>query len=190
MPAGFETIELRTSDLLSLANTVMFDLHTFSVFDTFRGAALSGPLQDEGHVLEMLTVVTSTWGEWKAAYPDTTILAEDGGIGRVYSLNPLRGRDDNGPIFPIGPVDGRFPVQEQVVGVVTPDGNAVAFSVEQARTALQSGGDVMVAGVRLVLDGGGLRAKLVDGTSLSSHQSFWFAWSQFYPQTVVWAPPS
>ena len=40
--------------------------------------------------------------------PDTRIIAEDGGIGRSYPLDPLQGRDDNGPIFPVGDVDGRL----------------------------------------------------------------------------------
>ena len=190
VPPGFQTLELRTSGLLARSNKVMFDLHTFSAFDTFRGLATSGPLQDAGYALEMLTIVTSSWGAWKAAYPDTTIVAKDGGIGRSYPLNPLRGRDDDGPIFPIGTVDPRLPLQEQVLGIVTPEGETIAFPVAQARAALEAGADVMLAGVRLVMDAGGLRAELVDGTPLSSHQAFWFAWSQFQPATFVWTPLS
>ena len=190
VPVGFDTLELRTSGLLSRSNKVMFDLHTFSVFDTFLGVALSGPLQDEEFELEMLTVITTTWGEWKEAHPETTIVAEDGGIGRVYSLDPLRGRDDDGPIFPIGEVDPRLPVQAQVLGVVTAEGQAIAFPVDQAQTALAAGRNVELGGVRLVPDGGGLRAESADGTPVTSHQSFWFAWSQFQPGTLVWTPLS
>ena len=189
-PPGFQNIELRTSGLLSRSNKVMFDYNTMSVFDTFRGNAVSGPLQDENYVLEMLTVVTSTWGEWKAAYPDTTIVAADGGLGRFYPFDPLGGRDDDGPIFPVGRVDVRLPVQEQVLGIQTPDGQHVAFSVAQARSALEAGGDVLLAGVRVTMDAGGLRAELADGTPIASHQAFWFAWSQFHPDTVVWTPLS
>ncbi len=190
VPAGFEPIELRTSGLLSRSNKVMFDLHSYSVFDTFRGVAVSGPLQDEGYVLEMLTVVTSTWGEWKAAHPDTTIVAEDGGLSNNYSLDPLRGRDDDGPIFPVGPVDTRLPVQVQVLGIQTAEGEAIAFPVVQARAALDAGAEVELAGVRLSIDAGGLRAALADGTPIATHQAFWFAWSQFHPDTVVWTPLS
>ena len=178
---------LRTSGLLSRSNKVMYDLRTQSVFDTFTGAAVSGPLQDRGVVLDETTVVRTTWGEWKAAHPDTTIIAEDGGIGRTYSLDPLQGRDDNGPIFPIGPADDRLGVQELVVGVITGDGTPVAFQADDARAALASGDDVEAAGVELVDDGGGLRA--VDATTgdpISSHESFWFAWSQFHPTTELW----
>jgi hypothetical protein len=190
VPPGFETVELRTSGLLTRSNKVMYDLNTFSVFDTFLGSALTGPLQDAEFVLEMISMVTSTWGEWKEAHPDTTIVAEDGGIGRFYNPDPLRGRDDDGPIFPVGDVDPRLPVQDQVLGVVIADGTAIAFPVEQARAALDAGRKVALNGVELFRDGGGLRAALEDGTPLVSHQSFWFAWSQFHEGTIVWKPLS
>jgi len=180
---------LRTSGLLSRSNKVMYDLRTRSVVDTFTGAAVSGPLQDAGVVLEETSVVRTTWGEWKAEHPDTTIIAEDGGIGRSYPLDPLGGRDDNGPIFPIGDVDERLGVQELVLGVIAPDGTAVAFPADRARDVLAAGGEVVASGVALVADGGGLRA--IDATSadpLGSHESFWFAWSQFHPSTVLWQP--
>ena len=187
-PPGFDVLELRTSGLLSRSNKVMFDLHTLSVFDTFTGEALSGPLQDEDVILEMVSVVTSTWGEWKIAHPETTIVAEDGGIGRFYPDDPLRGRDDEGPIFPIGAVDPRLPVQHQVVGVIAPDGTPIAFPADAARRALEAGDEVASAGVVLEADGGGLRAVDESGEPLPSHQAFWFAWSQFHPDTIVWSP--
>jgi hypothetical protein len=177
---------LRTSGLLSRSNKVMYDLRTRSVFDTFTGAAVSGPLQDEGIVLEETTVVRTTWGEWKLAHPGTSIIAEDGGIGRTYPFDPLRGRDDAGPIFPIGPADDRLGVQELVVGVITADGTPVAFPAESARAALAAGEQVAVAGVELV-DDGGLRAVVAaTGEPIASHESFWFAWSQFHPTTELW----
>jgi hypothetical protein len=180
---------LRTSGLLSRSNKVMYDLRTDSVFDTFTGAAVSGPLQDAGVVLEEVTVVRTTWGEWKAEHPDTRIIAEDGGIGRSYPLDPLQGRDDDGPIFPIGAADDRLAVQELVVGVITADGTPVAFPADASRAALESGGDVVEAGVELVGDGGGLRAlDTATGEPLAAHESFWFAWSQFHPSTELWRP--
>lgn len=184
-------IVMRTSGLLSRSNKVMFDLTTMSAFDTFTGVAVTGPLLEQRVTLDEATVVTSTWGEWRAAHPATTIVAEDGGIGRSYDLDPLGGRDDNGPIFPIGDRDTRLPVQEQVIGVVQEDGTAVAFPVADARWEMAiEGGDVEMAGVKLVPDGGGLRAVMADGSTATSHQAFWFAWSQFHPDTLLWRPES
>ncbi len=178
---------VRTTGLLSRSNKVMYDLRTMSVFDTFTGAAVSGPLQDRHIVLEDTTVLRTTWGEWKAARPDTTIIAEDGGIGRSYPLDPLQGRDDDGPIFPIGPADDRLDEQQLVVGVITADGTPVAFAADDARAALVAGDPVIASGVELVDDGGGLRAvNRATGEPLAAHESFWFAWSQFHPATELW----
>ena len=188
VPPGFDAIELRTSGLLTRSNKVMFDLNTFSMFDTFLGDALTGPLHDAGFSLEPISVVTSTWADWKAAHPDTTIVAEDGGIGRSYPLDPLGGRDDNGPVFPVGDVDQRLPVQEPVVGVIAPDGTPVAFAATAASLAIGAGDEVELAGVVIVSDGAGLVAQFGDGTPTTSHQAFWFAWSQFHPDTLVWTP--
>jgi len=33
---------------------------------------------------------------------------------------------------------------------------------------------------------GGVRAIGPDSQDLGSHQAFWFAWSQFYPDTALW----
>jgi hypothetical protein len=185
---GHDDLVMRTSGLLVRSNKVMYDLTTWSVFDTFLGDAVSGPLQDEDVQLQQVSVVTSTWGDWREAHPHTTIVARDGGVGRVYPEDPLGGRDDNGPIFPVGDVDPRLPAQASVLGVTAPDGTVVAFPVEMAIAELAAGRDVELAGVRVVADGGGVRAQTPDGDDLPGHQAFWFAWSQFMPDTVVWTP--
>jgi hypothetical protein len=188
VPDGVATPVLRTSGLLSRSNKVMYDLVTKSVFDTFTGVAISGPLRRQGVVLPQTTVITTTWGEWKAAHPDTTIVASDGGIGRSYPLDPLGGRDDHGPIFPVGDVDERLSVQDQVFGVVLDDGTPVAFPVEAAVAELEAGRAVALSGVTLQLDGGGVRAVDAAGNPVEGHQSFWFAWSQFMAYTLLWEP--
>ena len=33
---------------------------------------------------------------------------------------------------------------------------------------------------------GGIRAVDADGKDLGGHQAFWFAWSQFHPDTTLW----
>jgi len=189
VPPGVEVPVLRTSGLLSRSNKVMYDLRTGSVLDTFTGAALSGPLQDAGVTLPQVSVVASTWGAWKQAHPDTMVVAEGAGLGRDYPLDPLRGRDDNGPIFPVGPVDPRLPVQAKVLGVLTADGAPVAFDAAAARLAIGQDGPVTAAGVEVFADGGGLRARVPGGAELAAHEAFWFAWSQFHPDTALWPPP-
>jgi len=179
---------LRTSGLLTRSNKVMYDLATRSVIDTFTGEARTGPLREADVHLEQVTVVASSWGEWRQDHPDTRIIAQDGGIGREYPDDPLQGRDDDGPIFPVGPVDPRLPVQADVVGAIAADGTPVAFPTDQAVTALRAGDVVSTNGLEAVRDGDGLRVVDEGGTEVVAHQSFWFAWSQFWPTTVVWSP--
>ncbi len=177
---------LRTSGLLSRSNKVMYDVVSGSVFDTFTGAAVAGPLWEAGVVLEQGTVVTTTWGDWKAGHPATTIVELEEGAGRDYPLEPLGDRDAAGPIFPVGEIDDRLGVHERVLGVILDDGTALAFPVEAARSGLERGDRVEMAGVEVELDGGGLRASL-GNDAVASHEAFWFAWSQFHPDTLLWA---
>ena len=184
MPPGVERPVLRTSGLLIRSNKVMYDVATFSVFDTFLGKAVTGPLAEIGLQLKQATVITTDWGTWKAEHPETTVLVEALALGRDYDLRNTR--DARGPIFPIGDVDPRLPVHEDVVGVVTASGQAVAFQQTKAIAALKSGAEVEFANVRLQLAAGGVKLVSDDGADLGSHQAFWFAWSQFHPTTALW----
>ena len=186
LPPGVERPILRTSGLLIRSNKVMYDLATWSIFDTFRGNAVTGPLADMGLVLEQASVITSDWGSWREAYPDTTVLVEDLALGRDFDFRNTR--DADGPIFPVGDVDPRLPVHEDVIGVVTASGIPVAFQRTAAMATLLAGGEIVVENVRLELDAGGVRAVDASGNDLGSHQAFWFAWSQFHPGTELWQP--
>ena len=185
LPKGVRRPVLRTSGLLSRSNKVMYDLKTRSVFDTFLGTALTGPLAEKGVVLKQASVVTSTWGAWKAAYPETTVLEEKYALGRDPDFRNTR--DANGPIFPVGDVDPRLPVHEDIIGVITASGKPVAFQRSAATIALLQGAEIQFENVKLVLAGDGVKAVDVDGTDIGSHQAFWFAWSQFYPNTTLWS---
>ncbi len=190
LPAGVERPVMRTSGLLTRSNKVMYDINSSSVFDTFTGEAVTGPLAQLGLQLEQVGVITTTWGEWKAEHPDTTILAESLALGRDSDL--LNTRDADGPIFPVGDVDPRLPAQEPVLGVITESGQAVAFPADEARRVLLDGGEVGVENITLELFGGGVRALESDGAGggddAGGHQAFWFAWSQFHPDTEIWSP--
>lgn len=184
LPAGIKRPILRTSGLLSRSNKVMFDLNTFSVFDTFTGQAVTGPLAQKGLKLKQATVITSDWGSWKRAHPETTVLLERFALGRDPDFR--NGRDADGPIFPVGDVDPRLPVHEDIIGVVTASGTPIAFQRSTAFVALARGDKIAVENVRLALDAGGIKAVDASGKDIGSHQAFWFAWSQFHPDTKLW----
>ncbi len=184
LPEGVERPVLRTSGLLIRSNKVMYDVNSWSVFDTFTGEAVTGPLADRGIKLKQASVVTAEWGDWKKAHPETTVLVEALALGRDFDFR--NGRDADGPIFPVGDVDARLPVHEDVIGVIADDGQPYAFLRTAAVAALTKGEGVGAGNIKLVLDAGGVRATDADGNDVGSHQAFWFAWSQFHPSTELW----
>lgn len=186
LPDGIERPILRTSGLLSRSNKVMYDLNTHSIFDTFKGRAVTGPLAEAGVTLPQANVVTSDWGTWRKTHPDTTVLLERYALGRNPDFR--NGRDAKGPIFPIGDIDPRLPVQEDVIGAITASGKPVAFPRAAALLSLNAGDDISFENLSLQLTAGGVTAVDETGADVGSHQAFWFAWSQFYPETELWTP--
>jgi len=184
LPEGIDRPVLRTSGLLIRSNKVMYDVNTYSVFDTFLGTAVTGPLLEKNLQLEQASVVTTDWGTWKEAHPETTVLVEALALGRDFDFR--NNRDANGPIFPIGDLDPRLPVHEDIIGVVTASGKPVAFQRSKAVAALTKGDEIAFENIRLQLEAGGVKAVDADGSDLGSHQAFWFAWSQFHPETALW----
>ena len=184
VPEGVERPVLRTSGLLIRSNKVMYDITSHSVFDTFLGKAVTGPLAEKNVQLKQAGVVTTDWGTWKKAFPETTVLVEELALGRDFDFR--NNRDAEGPIFPIGDVDPRLPVHEDIVGIVTASGEPIAFQRSKAFLALSKGEEVSYENITLVLSGGGVKAVDKDGKDLGGHQAFWFAWSQFYPETRLW----
>ena len=156
VPPGVERPVLRTSGLLIRSNKVMYDVNSNSVFDTFLGKAVTGPLLEKGVQLKQATVITTDWGTWKKEHPETTVLIEDLALGRDFDFR--NGRDKDGPIFPVGNVDPRLSVHEDVIGVITASGQPVAFQRSTAFAALLQGAEIAFENVRLELDAGGIRA--------------------------------
>ena len=75
---------LGTSGFLYRSNKLMYDKATQSLWSTLEGEPVLGPLVGKGVKLDFLSVVTTTWGEWKKRHPETTVLSLDTGHRRNY----------------------------------------------------------------------------------------------------------
>ena len=75
---------LGTSGLLYRSNKLMFDQETRSLWSTIEGRPVLGPLAESSLTLKYRPVVTTTWKEWRAAHPDTTVLSLATGHERDY----------------------------------------------------------------------------------------------------------
>ena len=179
VPAGAATPVLRTSGLLESSNKLVVDLASGSLFRQFTGEALTGPWADAEADLPIVGVAVTTWGEWRAEHPDTTVVVEDAGTGRNYAPAPTAARDADGPVFPVGEIDDRLPPVSEVFGVVGPEG-PVAFDVE----ALRSEGAASAGGVSVRWTDGGVVLDEPDGGV--GVVTRWFAWADRHPGTAVW----
>lgn len=83
--AGGKLRRFGTSGLLYRSNKLMFDEETASLWSTLEGKPVAGPLAGSNLQLVAHAAVTTTWGEWRAEHPDTTVLSLDTGHQRDYS---------------------------------------------------------------------------------------------------------
>jgi len=76
--------KMGTSGFLYRSNKLMYDQKTQSLWNTLWGKPVIGPLVGKGIELEYLSVVTTTWGDWKKLHPNTTVLSLQTGHNRDY----------------------------------------------------------------------------------------------------------
>ncbi len=69
-----------TSGMLYQSNKLMYDRTTNSIWNQFTGEPVVGPLADSGIKLDFFPSVLTTWEEWLAEHPDTTVLNVETGV--------------------------------------------------------------------------------------------------------------
>ena len=111
---------LGTSGFLYRSNKLMYDQDTQSLWNTMWGEPVLGPLVEQGIRLRRLSVVTTTWGEWRRRHPDSTVLSLDTGYFRDYSegaaYRAYFATDDL--MFTVPVLDRRLRNKDEVLGLV------------------------------------------------------------------------
>jgi len=184
-----------TSGLLMRSNKLMYDRATESLWNQITGEAIAGPLAGTA-ALQRLPVTTSTWGEWKARYPDTKILSPDTGHARDYSPGKPYGDyfASEALMFPVWRRSDRLPKKEVVFALIV---NGVPKAYPLSRLSEGTLKDE-VGGTPIVLKvgpdapetdepaGRSVRAfRASDMAPLAGHNAFWFGWFAYYPRTEV-----
>ena len=102
----------------------MVDDLTGTTWAHIDGLALAGPLA--GEQLPILPLQMTTWGDWLAAHPSTTVIDID--TGYQYSEQVRIGQDALRGTFldTLGELDDRLPAGELVIGVLA-GSKALAF---------------------------------------------------------------
>lgn len=103
-----------------------------SLWQQALGKAVAGPLT--GTQLEFLPVTHTSWGDWKARRPHTTVLSLETGHQRDYGMNPYKDYEqEKQPYFPISNLRHDMPLKTWVYGVVV-HGRARAYPMAQLKT--------------------------------------------------------
>ena len=116
-------INIGTSGFLYRSNKLMFDHETRSLWNTFGGEPVVGPLVGSGLRLRHRSVVTTTWGEWRRTHPETTVLSLETGHRRDYSEGAAY-RDyfaTDRLMFEVQATDDRLKNKDEVVVMLLPD---------------------------------------------------------------------
>lgn len=79
--------EFGTTGLTYHGRPLLFDRATNSLWDPLSGAAIAGPLAEEGVSLVPRPMVHTSWEEWSDRYPNTSTLTLETGHVRDYSAD-------------------------------------------------------------------------------------------------------
>ena len=83
-PRLSEPLIFSSTGMLYRSNKLMYDRQTDTVWDHFAGKPVMGSLRGSGIKLEVLPMVTARWADWRAANPETTVVALETGFRRDY----------------------------------------------------------------------------------------------------------
>ena len=77
-------LDFGTSGFLYRSNKLMYDRQTSSLWNTFSGEPVVGPLAGQNIKLTYHPIITTRWSEWKRLHPDTRVLSLATGHQRDY----------------------------------------------------------------------------------------------------------
>jgi hypothetical protein len=148
-----------TSGFVYRSGSLLYDTETDSLWSMLTGSPVLGRLAGADLSLQPLPLLVTTWRDWRAVHPRTTVLSQDTGHPFTYAEGALTRRRlaSAGLVFPPPEVDLTLRSEDEVEGVrPRGDGRAVAIATRSLRTGHAR--DVDVEGRRYVVtasrDGG------------------------------------
>lgn len=189
-------LELASSGLLIDSNPLLFDRritpHDSSLWRQLDMMAVSGPLA--GTRLRLLAARLTTWGDWFAAHPETTVLAPQPGMEQKYSRDPYHSYFGSDllhfPVAPLPPDDG-LRLKDRLVIIGSGD-DAVTVALPRLAEAVGSA-DGTWSGelgghptqIRFQRDSGTAVVEEFDGSQspLPVRYAFRFAWFAARPES-------
>ena len=169
-----EILDFGTTGRLRLSDLVMYDRQTETWWQQLTGTGLIG--EHAGRELVRLPATIVAWNEFRAAYPDATVLSRETGHTRPYGSNPYAGYDSAAQPFLFRDTpDPRLPAMERVLHVTAGGAERIypfgAFSAEPVIND-ELGGEAVVVmsreGTLSVLD----RSRIADSRRIPSAAAY------------------
>jgi hypothetical protein len=188
------------SGLLLNSNLLLYDtrdeLAASSLWSQIQARAVAGPAARNSARLEILACDLSTWGSWRGRFPETTVLAPEPDLKRLYKRDPYHSYFGSDLLrFPVDPLPpaSDLRLKDRVVVVETGGEQrvlalsrlAAAVGRDHGRWQTTVGGQQLTVdfavdqGVAWVARGDRQRAPT------AVRYAFWFAWHAAFPE----APP-
>jgi len=177
------TLEFGVSGLLYKSNVVMYDRNDEGLWSQLKMEGLTGKFAQER--LKQIPAMEMTWGHWLREHPDTLVLSRKTGHRRDYNRDPYKDYHHNSEtMFPLAGADLRLPPKSLVIGIQIGD-IAKAYPL----TALKQPIDDHIGGMDVNIkpvEGGTAVMTDNDGNITPSVVAYWFAWSAFHPDTLIY----
>jgi hypothetical protein len=196
-----ETLTFGVSGLLLNSNLLLYDRRPGGAGESLWGQllarAIAGPGAAARHALEPLPLALTTWGEWLARHPDTTLLAPEESMVAEYKREPYGSYFGSDLLrFPVAPLPpAGMPLKTPLVAVRTGTGfAAVTLPAVAARADAGGRWSAAVDGVQLTFEYRDRPASVTvtnpDGESAAAFHAFYFAWYAAHRDDTTWlAPP-
>lgn len=180
-----EVVEFGVSGLLHNSDLVMYDRKTHSLWGQITGRAIMGP--QTGTQLKRVYVAQISFKQAKAHFPDMLLLKPPKGSTQNYRRNYYENYFANDKtMFPVALTDDRLKQKTKIHGFVV-DGQAIAVGVEDlvARKSLSHTVKNRTVIIKQKPDGTISVTDRTTGETFVPMLTFWFAWVNFYPKTLL-----
>ena len=176
------------SGLLYQSDMLMYDVESESLWSQIAARAVTGDARDRR--LRLVRSKMATWGEWKRAHPETSVLSTQTGYARDYRRSPYASYDRSRKLFFPAPRDPPYHPKMRTLGLRVPGGPERAYPLKEV---LRAGGEVEESfashRVRVRADPESGVFDVDAPPPIEVIEGFWFAWSAFHPGGSVFVAP-
>jgi hypothetical protein len=177
--------EFGVSGVLHNSDLVMYDRRTNSLWGQLTSRAIVG--DKTGTQLRKISAQLMSWPQAQESYPQAKVLSTDTGYDYNYlKPNYQKYYDSDKVVFPVSSFDARANAKQVVYGISL-EGKNIAFTqdfLEQNKSIDQPFNDVVIH-IENKGNGNISAVNKESGEAVPITHSYWFAWYNFHPNTVL-----